>query len=204
MEIFTTQGKAVGIVLDISLRHNEDGIRIISVVKKKLVEFVKSNMDDGQDALYLYHPQIFSGSYKIGEHTAAIGNYNTDGCLFSLDFALKQTLYVIANEDQDFDKHIIFITDRVQNPHPLEKLLYLNSKDRIDAKITLIGVGDYYNKGVCELMQKLANETGKTTRQIRPLEYIHLDGKFELPDTLLKETAHGDQDICGQTNEHSE
>lgn len=204
MEIFTSQGKAVGIILDLSLRHNDEGVRIVSVVKKKLVEFVKNNFEDGQDALYLYHPQIAQCSYKIGEHTAAIGNHNTDGSLFSLDFALKQTLYVLANEDIDFDKHIIFITDRVQNSHPLEKLLYLNTKDRIDAKITMIGVGDYYNRGVCDLMQKLANETGKTTRQNKPLEYIHLDGRFELPDTLLKETAHGVKDICGQTDEHCE
>ena len=83
MEEFKEEGKAVGLIFDISLRHDNQGKRIIDVVKKSLVEVIRKGFEDDVDSLYLYHPDLIDCLYNHGEQTSAIGNYESDGWRFN-------------------------------------------------------------------------------------------------------------------------
>jgi len=137
MDEFSRTGKVIGIVLDCSLRHEADGKRLVDNVKKSLIEFVKT-LENGLDSFYLYHPELYELTDHRGEQVCSIGNYQTDGRLFNVETALKQTLAVLCLEE-DADKYLFLITDR--SFHNMNKIRKIADKTHIEAEICLIFIG---------------------------------------------------------------
>lgn len=119
--------KAVGIVLDISLRHDENDRRIADVVKDQLVQFVKTFDDD--DYFYVFHDESLKTFYRRGQQIYTISKYQPSDTGIDLMFALKQTLYILAAEDEDYDRFLYWITDRPINDSYLKKIKNVNEKD---------------------------------------------------------------------------
>lgn len=191
MEDFAKEGKVVGVLLDVSLRHDNKGLRILDGVKKVLLEIITKSFDDDFDVLYLYHPDLIDPVSKRGEQYCHISNYNTDGWKFNLIFALKQTLYTIgAASDIDFRRYVLFITDRVTDSSALEQVLFLNTKDMIDAHFILVGIGSNYCKDVL---------TVAGLNQL--VTYVHIDHPSELTNYIVKETCHGGEGQCCPSGE---
>ena len=166
MEYSTTDGRIVGVVLDVSLRHSGDR-RVLDSVKSGLVEMAQEIMQ-GDDLFYLYHPEIVESVDDVGVAVCAIGNYETDGWLIDLRHALQQTFYVMAAEDVDLEKTFVYITDRSQDNKDLKKLLMLEKRDQTDCRFILIGIGQYYNK---ESLEELTSES---------VSYFHIDDPKDL------------------------
>lgn len=177
-----------------SLRHENDGRRLIDNLKKSLINLVKEHVVDDLDSFYLYHPELVDTMSLHGDQFCAIGNYQTDGWPFNLSMALKQTLYVLAAEGHHVTKYLIYVTDRNDNAHPLEKALHLNRKDMIEAHLILIGIGDHYDRGVMSLLSKLGEADGSVTR-------LHLPTAADLTPSLFKENTNGEANACSTTDE---
>ena len=140
--------KSVGIVLDLSLTHETDGMRILDRVKDQLVKFIKESMDDVEDSMYFYHPNLTDLMYKNGDRVSAVSNYETDGWIFNVSNALKQAVYVLGAEDKDFTKVIVFITDRIGSVFPLKKAVKVNETNDCGCKFVIIGIGDRYSNEI--------------------------------------------------------
>lgn len=181
---FAEPDKAVGIILDLSLRHDSYGNRLIDEVKKSLVQLINDFFENDVDLLYLYHPKAVDVADKHGLQCCQINSYNTDGHLFNLTFALKQTLYNIAVQDAGWStrKYIILITDRLKDSNCLGVISRLNHKDMIDAKIVVVGIGDMYDKG------SIPDD----------VIYVHLDHPSEFCSKLIGEIDGND--ICGKAS----
>jgi hypothetical protein len=162
----TTDGRIVGVVLDVSLRHH-GGQRVLDSLKTGLVGIAQGIMQ-GDDLFYLYHPQIIEPVDDIGVAVGAIGNYETDGWLTDLRHALEQTFYVMAAEDADLEKAFIYITDRTQDNRDLKKLMRTEERDQTDCRFILVGVGQYYK---IEALEELASES---------VSYFHIDDPRDL------------------------
>lgn len=196
MQDFRNEGKAVGLVLDLSLRHEAGGRRLLDVVKEQLVELVRLHFEDGLDAFYLYHPELVDSVYKCGEQTAAVSNYETDGWQFNVGQALQQALYVVACEDYTLRKYLLYVTDRVRGSAALEQLLSLNRKDGIDAHLVLVGVGDKYDREGLDCAALLGRSDGSVT-------VLHLPEPSQLLASLTEET-HGQEDSRGAATQRPE
>lgn len=181
MEDFIKEGKTVGLVLDLSLRHDANGERILDVVKKKLVEIVRNSLEDDVDSLYLYHPDLVEVLYNHGDQISAISNYETDGWQFNVEAAMKQTMYVVAGEDRDNRKYLILITDRLIRKSPINKALFINEKDHLGCNLVVIGVGDRYDKNMLDQMAKINSA----------IQYFHISQPFSLADIFPKESNDG-------------
>jgi hypothetical protein len=127
-------------VFDLSLRHTEQGKRVLDVVKKEMVEYVRRLLE-GEDLFYLYHPQIFEPTENVGQMVSCIDNYETDGWVFDLGYALKQAFFIVAAEDEDMEKTIILITDRLQDTSPITKLLRLERRDQTGCRFVVVSIG---------------------------------------------------------------
>jgi hypothetical protein len=154
--------KVLGVILDLSLRHEKDGRRIIDVVKRDLVNYVKNALEDGDDMFYLYHPKLDEVVYNIGDAISAIGNYETDGWQFNVNYAFKQTLYVLEAQDPSYKRIIFFITDRLTDMKVLEKAFFINDKDIINCELIVIAIGDHCN---CKEIEEIVSiNEGKLIR----------------------------------------
>jgi hypothetical protein len=173
--------KAIGVVLDVSLLHEDDGRRRLDKVKDQLVKFIKECVDDGGDYFYLYHPETVEALIKNGEEVSAVSNYETDGWQFNLNYALKQTLYVIGAEDPDCDRTILLITDRMENVLAVKKSLMINDKDGYECSFLVVGIGLKYNR---DKIEELENENDSLT-------HLHLDNSLFLAEALKTEIIDG-------------
>ncbi len=187
MEGFSREGKVVGVLLDLSLRHDEQGERLVDGVKKALLDMVMKTFEDDLDILYLYHPEVVDPTWKRGEQTFHIGSYDTDGWRFNLNLAIQQTLYAVGAQDHESRRYLMLITDRIEDARPLELAVHLNKKDMLDIHFILVGLGRSYQKAVFESLPADA-----------PVTRIHIDHPSELVPELLKE-KDGTQDFCCQT-----
>jgi len=103
--------KSIAIVLDISVRPSPKGKRVLDLVKKDLIEFVRTF--DCEDLFYLYHPEVTEVLDNRGDQISAIGNYDTDGySLQDMLYAFKQTYYVLSALDEGAKRTFCYITDR--------------------------------------------------------------------------------------------
>jgi hypothetical protein len=193
MENFAEPNKSVGIVLDISLRHDAERNRLIDCVKQNLINLVKTSFEDSLDSLYLYHPDIVDPTDKYGLQVHMLNSYDSDGWAFNLNFALKQTLYSLALQDFDMRKYLILVTDRITNIQPIQTIQRLNDKDGVEAQVIVIGIGDIYNKS-------LVSDFAKTSL----VTHIHLSHHSELSAQLIKETSDDKQYPCCETDCGSE
>lgn len=193
MELFEAEGKDVGLVFDISLRHTSDGMRIIDVVKQQVIKLIQNLFTDGLDAFYLYQPNAIKTSNLHGEQVSAVGNYETDGWKFSLLNALKYAVYVIQAEEMVHRKYVILITDRITESTPIEKAMKLSKKEMLDAHFIIIGIGEHYNSMALKQLETEADFT-----------YIHLQHPSELTVKLFQEGNYGGKNICDETTDRCE
>lgn len=180
MEKFAEEGKTVGIVFDISLRHDSNGNRLLDEVKKSIVDLINKTFENGIDMLYLYHPELVEVLEKQGDQTSAINNYDTDGFKFNLENALKQTIYLISNNCFDSRRYLILLTDRILNTRPIEKLILINKKDFLNVNLIVVSIGNFCNKDIV----------------FDDVFHIHLDKASDLIGKLIKETD-GRKDFYG-------
>lgn len=180
MQFDSYVGRMFGLVLDLSYRQTSDGQRIIDVVKKELAQFVADTLE-GEDLLYLYHPEIFDSTEGVGSAVSVISNYETDGWLINLDYALRQTFFVIDAEDEDSERMLLFITDRLQDDVFRKLLLVIRNhsnnryaETELNCNFLLVGIGSHYRKRV---LQDVADENEK-------FSYIHIDDPSELRSVL--------------------
>jgi|GEM_PF-5279654 hypothetical protein len=166
-----SQGKILGVVFDISLRH-QDGQRVLDGVKEGLINFVKETMGP-EDVFYLYHPQIVEPVEDAGVFVSAVGNYETDGYLIDLRHAMEQTSYVMAAEDEDCERVFMYITDRVQINNDLKRVIAYERRDQTGCDFLFIGVGNHYDRK-CLSALEADNST-----------YVHLDNASELYSNLM-------------------
>lgn len=170
MEEFTTSvGRVLGLTLDLSLAHTSEGSRIIDVVKRQLIQFVKTTME-GEDLFYLYHPELVDPVFDIGQIVSVIGNYETDGWVFDLRYALKLTYYVVDAQDDDAEKMILYVTDRIQDGVAIDKLMTTMEREDSECNLFFVGIGSRYNKDLLD---------------IDGVKYIHLNDPAKLGDVLL-------------------
>ena len=142
----------VGIALDISLRHDKNDRRIIDVVKEQLVEYVRTF--DYVDLFYLYHENVVDVVEGLGKRIHSVASYQSDGFEFDLNYAMKQTLYVVGSEDDD--KRIHLITDRFSDKSlkTIRKVAMLNEKDGLDCKIYVTAIGNRNNQEALEALKE--------------------------------------------------
>ena len=151
-EYSITDGRILGAVLDVSLNEFQ-GKRTLDIVKNNLVKIVQ-NIMQGDDLFYLYHPSVIEPVDDIGMAVGAIANYETDGWLQNLRLALCQTYYVMAAEDLDLEKSLLFITDRIHESTELKKVVALEERDEIGCSFLFMGVGNGYDKDVLKEMER--------------------------------------------------
>jgi hypothetical protein len=186
MEGFEEEGKIVGIILDVSLRH-EGGSRIIDEVKSSLVDLILKNLESDVDAMYLYHPDLLEILIRQGDQTSAINNYETDGRMFNVENALKQTIYVIGSQKYISRKYLILVTDRLVSERSLEKIVLVNKRFMIDAEIVVVGVGDHYDR---EMVSRMALAGG--------FEHFHFDNSRQLCDITKEKNDRPDFRVDGR------
>lgn len=131
--------KVLGIVFDMTLEHYQKR-RFVDIVKEQIIKYIREDFID-DDQMYLYHPQIIEMLFKLGDQVGAIGNYNTDGWKFDLEYALKQTLYVVGSEDIDSPKLVCVISNRQRDEWLYKKLMKINEKDNYCCNILHIALG---------------------------------------------------------------
>lgn len=190
MERFEDEGKSIALIFDVSIRHAGNGRRIIDVIKKKMIDVVRELLVDGEDSFYLYHPQITETVSTHGEQVGAIGNYNSDGWKFNVQYAFKQSLYVLMAEPLTYRKYVFFITDRITDKKAIDKAIHINEKEMIDSHFFLIGVGNQYDK------KCIIDFNGSTN-----ITCFHLNEPAELEASLFKETQNGEFDAQCQTSQ---
>lgn len=176
MENFADEGKVVGFVFDLSLRHDSIGNRLIDEVKNNVVSLIMETFENNVDMMYLYHPKIFELVSNQGDQTSSINNYDSDGYKFNLEIALKQTMYLLHGQYFDIRKYLIFITDRVVDSYPIEKFFLINKKYLLGVHLIIVGIGEFYDKSMIE---KLVIGQDAT--------HIHINHPSELLKRLIKE-----------------
>lgn len=175
-EFSTIDGRVLGLVLDISLRFGEDGKRILDTVKEQLVSFLREDMD-GEDLFYLFHPDILEPVETVGNMVGIVSNYETDGWLHDVSYALMQTFLVVASEDEDYERVVLFVTDRIQEDKPVRRLLKLEENSQSDCKFIFVGIGSQYKQKVFE----------------DSATFHHIDTPSELADVLLDRRANEEE-----------
>lgn len=158
MENFKDEGKAVGLVFDISIRHEKNG-RIIDNLKKVFVKIIKNYIENDFDSFYLYHKDLIDSITLRGDQISAVGNYETDGWKFNLNNAFRQTMYVLMGEELTFKKYFFYFTDRILSTEHIEKALKINDNHMVDVHFIFIGIGNYYDLKCLKKFEKNINVT---------------------------------------------
>jgi hypothetical protein len=174
-EFNTIDGRVLGLFLDVSWRLDAKGVRVLDTVKSQLIDFLRETMD-GEDLFYLYHPDLIEPVETIGKMVSAVANYETDGWLVNVFYALLQTFLVVSVEDEDYERAILFITDRIQGDAAIRKLLQLEKRDQSNCKFILVGVGSHYR-------QKALKDVAKDNPAV---VFHHIDDPNDLTDALLE------------------
>ncbi len=160
--------KVVGIVLDISLRHNKEDKRIVDIVKDQLIKFVKTF--DDEDYFYVFHEDNLKTLYRRGQQVYTISKYQPSELEIDLLFALKQTLYILAGEDDDYKKIMYYITDKKVNEHFIKKVENLNVKDGYEIEIITIDLSKINPQELTDHLIGVHN--GDTSRRESEVEDI--------------------------------
>lgn len=140
----------IGIVLDVSFRHFR-GKRIVDLIKQSLIGVIKHFADDDIGYFYDYNN---TKCLNRGKFLSAISGHEPFN--LELEFAMKQTLYVVSGTEADNDKFIIYISDRYskENEFALRKVVQLNKKDCLGCYFIFCGFGDQYDKESMESLKE--------------------------------------------------
>ena len=132
--------KVLGLIIDMTLEHHQKR-RLLDIVKEQVIKYIREDFID-DDQFYLYHPEVVEVLWRLGEQVAAVGNYDTDGWKFDLEYALKQTLYVVGAEDVDSPKLLCVVSNRQRDSWLYKKILRLNDKDGYGCNVLHIAIGE--------------------------------------------------------------
>lgn len=127
--------------LDVTLEHYQNR-RMLDYIKDQVIHYIREEFF-ADDMFYLYHPHVTEMLLNRGEQVGAVSNFDTDGWKFDLEYALKQTLYVIGAEDIDSPKLLCVISNRQHEKDNwlYKKILKLNEKDGYECNILHIALG---------------------------------------------------------------
>ena len=104
----------LGIIIDFSLDHSSlyKDTRLIDLVKKDVIQFIRKI--DSDNECYFYNESNFEIHFNDrGAQVAQIANY--DPVYIDIEKAIKQTLFILENQDDSFDKKILYLTNRLNN-----------------------------------------------------------------------------------------
>lgn len=102
--------KSVAVMLNVT-GASYQSCRLIDIVKDQLIQFIRNQLDEA-DVFYLYNPVQVDVMANRGDQICVVGNYETDGYKSKeLSFALKQTYYVLAGQDEDTRRVLFYITN---------------------------------------------------------------------------------------------
>lgn len=190
MENFKDEGKAVGLLFDISIRHEKNGKRIIDNLKKVFVSIIQNYIEDNFDEFYLYHPELVDSVTSRGDQICAVGNYQTDGWLFNLNNAFRRTIYVLMAQELTYKKYLFYFTDRILTTKNIELALRIDKSNMVDVHFILIGIGNYYDKACLKNFENNANVTA-----------LHFDDTTEI---FIKELFDGSKNTQCKTDNDGE
>ncbi len=139
----------IGIVFDFSLRHFR-GKRLIDLVKKEIIQVMRGFADDDFGYFYQNDKIECEPRSKFIAAISAYEPYNID-----LELAMKQTMYIVAGDDSDNDRFIIYLSDRYSKSgeFALRKIIQLNNKDNLGCGLVFCGVGDQYDKNSIQSLE---------------------------------------------------
>ena len=148
--------KSIAMLLDLAALTYK-GKRFINIVKSQLIEFVRTF--DEEDLFYLYQPTVIDVLSKRGDQIGAIGNFDTDGYkIQDLNYAFKQTYYILAAQDEDSKRVLCYLTNRFSQDEvqPLKKLFNIPRTLSFEdpCEFLVIALGDKCDipllQGVCD------------------------------------------------------
>lgn len=133
----------LGIIIDISLRHSENDtsdIRLVDLVKRDLISFIRTLQAD--DEIYIYEADCVEiAKNRRGKQVSQVNSY--EPIYIDSINALKQTLYVVACEDMDAFRCVVYITDNTSAmlKNRFNKIKKLNDINYLDCEFALISLG---------------------------------------------------------------
>ena len=139
-ESFSEGNNSLGIILNLSSRSDRTGARLTSIIHKKIAEFLTNF--ESEDIIYIYQKDVIKPCKSKGSACSLLGNL--ESIEIDLEFAFKQTIYLIANEDPYNNKYVIYLTDRCQPQDSIiiKKCLNLVEKDDLEVNFILISLGN--------------------------------------------------------------
>ena len=140
MDFRLEQCRSYGFVIDLSLRHNQQGIRYIDLLKKGMIQWIGTSLEEGIDTLYLYNVFSCEAAITIGQQVAAVANYNIDGWKFNVFEALWHTSLVVSLSDEDVERIVVLVTDKTNDPIVIERINRLIEKEGINCRLVVVGV----------------------------------------------------------------
>jgi hypothetical protein len=142
--------KLLGIVFDVSIRHDKKGQRIIDMIKKRLVARIASS-----DENLLV---VVSNSNNKEPRMHSDGIQQIDSYVDPVDFrigeATRRISSIVGDSIEDFDKYIIIITDRFQEKFKGHYRAIFDAKKNknYEYKAGVIAIGDYCNFSLLKSM----------------------------------------------------
>ena len=165
--------KLVGVVFDISIRHDRSGNRIIDVVKDAVKRRIMVKPDD--ILFFVGSPQNRIPK-SCGESVQQIDSYN-DSPDFRFGTTIRHLMGQMIDTVEDVYKTIIVFTDRFDKRQKGHYIYPLETKRlrNLEIDIFYIGIGEFYDKEV--LSDELKCKDGN---------FLHLNSLHEIDDVLKK------------------
>jgi len=163
--------KIVGLVFDLSIRHDKNGQRIIDLVKESLKKRVVDNDED----LFFFVSNLSNKMPKgVGETIQQIDSYD-DPIDFNYGQSVKYIINCFDDSVEDVDKIFLAITDRFDKKYKghYKSVFDISNSKNMEIKVIYLGVGNHYDKDVLE--KEISNRGGY---------FAHVDDLKNLIDIL--------------------
>lgn len=132
----------LGIILDVSNKQIKDK-RLIDYIKSDLIKLIKKS--DADEEYYIYNPNSFDiHYYNKGKQIAEVANFEPYN--INVDLAIKQTLYILANEDYP-KKVVLYISDRfnANNEGRIDRIFKINESNRFYCDFLFLEIEKFSN-----------------------------------------------------------
>lgn len=140
--------KIVGLVFDLTIRHDKKGRRIIDSVKESLKKRV---VDNGEDLFFFVSDMSNKIPKGCGESIQQIDSYE-DTTDFNYGQSVKYIVDCFDNSVEDVDKIFLSITDRFDKKYKghYKSVFDICKSKNLDVKVVCLGIGDHYHREVLE------------------------------------------------------
>jgi hypothetical protein len=145
--------KLLGIVFDLSIRHDKQGGRIIDMVKKQLVSRIASS---DENLLVVVSDADNKVPRMCGGGIHQIDSY-IDPVDFRIGEANRRIASVVGDSVEDSDKYIVIITDRFNGKFKghYRALFDAKKNKNYEYKVGVIAIGDHCD---FSLLKDMVNE----------------------------------------------